>query len=98
MKVTDEMMACYVEGTCTPEELQAVRRHLVANPRELDRIVGMADDYRHLKMRRHSAPRMAMAALMPCMASPVQRSHTPAPAASACENLSRLMSEIDSLI
>lgn len=46
MDISDELIGCYIEGTCTSEELQAVRDYLVRNPEEYDRILCLMDNYR----------------------------------------------------
>lgn len=46
MDISDELIGCYIEGTCTSEELQAVRDYLVRNPEEYERILCLMDNYR----------------------------------------------------
>lgn len=46
MDISDELIGCYIEGTCTGEELQAVREYLVKNPEEYDRIICLMDNDR----------------------------------------------------
>lgn len=55
MVINDELLGCYVEGTCSPEELRAVRRYLVDNPAELERVILLMDKDRALG--RKKAPR-----------------------------------------
>lgn len=45
MEVNDELIGCYVEGNCTPQELKAVREYLANNPDEYDRIICLMDSY-----------------------------------------------------
>ena len=44
MKITDELIACYVEGTVTEEERDAVRAYLCKYPCELERILNLMDN------------------------------------------------------
>ena len=44
MEITDELIACYVEGTVTEEERDAVRAYLCEHPCELERILNLMDN------------------------------------------------------
>ena len=44
MKISDELIACYVEGTVTAEELDFVRRYLCEHPEEYERILCLIDN------------------------------------------------------
>lgn len=44
MKISDELIACYVEGTVTAEELDFVRRYLCEHPEEYERILCLMDN------------------------------------------------------
>lgn len=46
MEISDELIGCYVEGTCTKEELRAVREYLINHPEEYDRIICLIDNNR----------------------------------------------------
>ena len=41
--INDELLACYVEGTATPEEQILVRDYLTKNPEEYERVLYMMD-------------------------------------------------------
>lgn len=41
--INDELLACYVEGTATPEEQILVRDYLAKNPEEYERVLYMMD-------------------------------------------------------
>lgn len=41
--INDELLACYVEGTATPEEQILVRDYLTRNPEEYERVLYMMD-------------------------------------------------------
>lgn len=41
--INDELLACYVEGTATPEEQTLVRDYLAKNPEEYERVLYMMD-------------------------------------------------------
>ena len=41
--INDELLACYVEGTATPEEQTLVRDYLAENPEEYERVLYMMD-------------------------------------------------------
>ncbi len=44
MEITDEIIACYVEGTATPEERRLVRDYLGRHPEEYERILCLMDN------------------------------------------------------
>lgn len=108
MDISDELIGCYIEGTCTQEELQAVREYLVNNPEEYDRIVCLMDNYREFHLESDvSTSRnihndnylefsLASAAFVPFDTS------TPTPpkknsASSTLRNLDKLLGEIESI-
>lgn len=39
MKISDELIACYIDGTATAEERNIVRKYLCEHPEEYERIV-----------------------------------------------------------
>lgn len=41
--INDELLACYVEGTATPEEQTLVRDYLAEDPEEYERVLYMMD-------------------------------------------------------
>ena len=41
--INDELLACYVDGTATPEEQVLVRNYLAQNPEEYERVLYMMD-------------------------------------------------------
>ena len=41
--INDELLACYAEGTATPEEQILVRDYLTRNPEEYERVLYMMD-------------------------------------------------------
>lgn len=55
MDINDELIGCYIEGTCNSEELHAVREYLVEHPEEYDRILCLMDNCRNY----HIAPGMS---------------------------------------
>lgn len=44
MKISDELIACYVEGTVTAEERDFVRRYLCEHPEEYERVLCLMDN------------------------------------------------------
>lgn len=44
MKISDELIACYVEGTVTTEERKIVREYLYEHPEEYERILFLMDN------------------------------------------------------
>lgn len=44
MKISDELIACYVEGTATVEERNLVRRYLCEHPEEYERVLCLMDN------------------------------------------------------
>lgn len=62
MRISDELIACYVEGTATTEERDFVRNYLCRHPEEYERIVCLMDndkiDYlgEHLEITDNSIP------------------------------------------
>ena len=44
MKISDELIACYVEGTATSEERNLVRKYLCEHPEEYERILCLMDN------------------------------------------------------
>lgn len=50
MKITNELLAAYAEGNVTKEERNAVRQHLAQNPRELESVMIMMDDFYELNI------------------------------------------------
>lgn len=44
MKISDELIACYVEGTVTTEERKIVREYLCKHPEEYDRVLCLMDN------------------------------------------------------
>lgn len=44
MKISDELIACYVEGTVTAEERNFVRKYLCEHPEENERILCLMDN------------------------------------------------------
>lgn len=44
MKISDELIACYVEGTVTAEERNFVRKYLCEHPEEYERILYLMDN------------------------------------------------------
>ncbi len=44
MEITDEIIACYAEGTATPEEQIQVREYLSRHPEEYERILCLMDN------------------------------------------------------
>ncbi len=45
MKISDELIACYVEGNVTPEERNCVREYLSKRPQEMERVLYLMDNY-----------------------------------------------------
>ncbi len=45
MEISDELIACYIEGTATPEERNFVRDYLSNHPEEYEFILHLMDDY-----------------------------------------------------
>lgn len=43
MEITDEMIACYVEGSATVEEQKKVREYLSQHPEEQERVIYLMD-------------------------------------------------------
>lgn len=43
MKISDELIACYVEGTVSAEERNFVRKYLCEHPEEYERILCLMD-------------------------------------------------------
>lgn len=109
MDISDELIGCYIEGTCTSEELQAVRDYLVKNPEEYDRILCLMDNNRDYHIESDSVYNtvgskdsnylefsLASAAFVPFESS------SPAPftknsQTSTLRNLNKLWDEIDAL-
>lgn len=44
MRISDELIACYVEGTVTAEERNFVRKYLSMHPEEYERVVCLMDN------------------------------------------------------
>lgn len=44
MKISDELIACYVEGTVTAEEQNFVRKYLCEHPEEYERVLCLMDN------------------------------------------------------
>ncbi len=44
MKISDELIACYVEGNVTAEERNFVRKYLCEHPEEYERILCLIDN------------------------------------------------------
>ena len=44
MKISDELIACYVEGTVTAEERNFVRKYLCEHPEEYERVLCLMDN------------------------------------------------------
>ncbi len=44
MKISDELIACYVEGTATDEERNLVRSYLCQHPEEYERVLCLMDN------------------------------------------------------
>lgn len=44
MKISDELIACYVEGTATAEERNLVRNYLCQHPEEYERVLCLMDN------------------------------------------------------
>lgn len=44
MKISDELIACYVEGTVTIEERTFVRKYLCEHPEEYERVLCLMDN------------------------------------------------------
>ena len=44
MKISDELLACYVEGTVTAEERNFVRKYLCEHPEEYERVLCLMDN------------------------------------------------------
>lgn len=109
MDISDELIGCYIEGTCTSEELQAVRDYLVKNPDEYDRILCLMDNYRDCHIEPETSSRvtssndndylefsLASAAFIPFDSS----SPTPPDRdgqSTTIHNLNRLWDEIDAI-
>lgn len=45
MDITDEIIARYIEGTATPEEVTCVRKYLVQHPEEKESLLLLMDDH-----------------------------------------------------
>lgn len=45
MKITNELLAAYAEDNVTKEERNAVRQHLAQNPKELESVMMMMDEF-----------------------------------------------------
>lgn len=46
MEISDELIACYVEGTLTADERDMVRRYLCCHPEEYERVLCLMDNDR----------------------------------------------------
>ena len=44
MEISDELIGCYTENTCTEEERKTVRLYLLRHPEEYERIIYLIDD------------------------------------------------------
>lgn len=44
MRISDELIACYAEGTATAEERDLVRKYLCRHPEEYERILCLMDN------------------------------------------------------
>lgn len=44
MKISDELIACYVEGTLTKEEQNFVRKYMCEHPEEYERVLCLMDN------------------------------------------------------
>ncbi len=44
MKISDELIACYVEGTVTAEDRNFVRKYLCEHPEEYERVLCLMDN------------------------------------------------------
>lgn len=44
MKISDELIACYVEGTVTAEERNFIRKYLCEHPEEYERVLCLMDN------------------------------------------------------
>lgn len=84
MKISDELIACYVEGTITAEERNFVRKYLCEHPEEYERVLCLMDndtvDYlgEYLEISENCIPMNEIAfyaaAFMPM--STIAKSHT----------------------
>lgn len=45
MKISDELIACYVDGKVTAEERKCVREYLCSHPHEMERVLCLMDNY-----------------------------------------------------
>lgn len=45
MEITNEIIAKYIDGTATPEEVSCVRQYLVQHPEERESILLLMDDH-----------------------------------------------------
>lgn len=45
MEITNEIIAKYIDGTATPEEVSCVRDYLVQHPEERENILTLMDDH-----------------------------------------------------
>lgn len=45
MEITNEIIAKYIDGTATPEEVSCVRQYLVQHPEENENILTLMDDH-----------------------------------------------------
>lgn len=43
MEISDELIACYVEGTCSSHERDEIRNYLAKHPEEYERILCLLD-------------------------------------------------------
>ena len=46
MKISDELIACYIDGTATAEERNMVRKYLCEHPEEYEQILYLMDNDR----------------------------------------------------
>lgn len=44
MRISDELIACYVDGTASSDERDSVRRYLCEHPEEYERVLCLMDD------------------------------------------------------
>lgn len=51
MEISDELIGCYIEGTCSADELKVVRNYLIKNPYEYERIISLMDNQRNAQIK-----------------------------------------------
>ena len=45
MVITDEILAAYIDGTLSQDQVEEVRQYLAAHPQELEQMVRVMDDF-----------------------------------------------------